>query len=178
MWTSINRGPIYNFGVSYHHRIMPCSCFPSMRIPLTCHSRREGVNFVSKQIIGCILTGIKNPLKWGTYHEILPRALWDMAPLMSRQECLKAIFINSFCDFFLCLCNNRNILTILDPFWYWRSQISNSNGHGKNEILQHVLNSSKKDICNHIWGKSFKPCIRQGISVNFRTKYLLKFFIP
>ena len=73
-----------------------------------------------------------------------------MAPLMSRQECLKAIFINSFCDFFLCLCNNWNILTILDPFWYWRSQISNRNGHGKNEILQHVLNNSKKDICNHI----------------------------
>ena len=159
--------------------IKSIEAFPSLcNFCWTSHSRREGVNFVSKQIIGCILTGIQNPSKWGTYHEILPRALWDMATLMSRQECLKTIFINDFCDFFLRLCNNWNILTIIDPFWYWRSQICDRNGHGKNEILQHVWNHSKKDICNQIWGKSFKPCIKQGISVNLSAQYFLNFFLP
>ena len=45
------------------------------------HSRQEGVNFVSKQNVSCILTGMQNPLKWGVYHGILTRAFWDMATL-------------------------------------------------------------------------------------------------
>ena len=39
----IFRVPIYIFGIPYHHRIMSCIWFPTVRIPLTCASFRRPV---------------------------------------------------------------------------------------------------------------------------------------
>ena len=100
------------------------------------HSRQEGVNFVSKQTVSCIVTGMQNPSKWGIYREILTRASRVMATLIYGQECLKTTFINVFGDFFHRLWNNWSFLTILEQFWWLKIQISVQNGHAKNEILQ------------------------------------------
>ena len=40
---SINTVPMYIFGISNHHISMPCTWFPSVRIPLACASFRRPV---------------------------------------------------------------------------------------------------------------------------------------
>ena len=40
---SINGALIYIFGISYHHIKLPCTWFPSVRIPLTCMSFKRPV---------------------------------------------------------------------------------------------------------------------------------------
>ena len=64
------------------------------------HSRQEGVQFVSKQIIDCLWTGMKNASKQGAFCKILTRAFWDMATL----TCFfgtPEVWISKFCIFYL-----------------------------------------------------------------------------
>ena len=91
------------------------------------HSRQDGVNFVSKQITGCILMGTQNPSKWGIYHENLTKAFWDMVTLMSGQGHLVTTLIHVFCDIFPRLWNMWTFLTRPDQFWWLKIQICDQN---------------------------------------------------
>ena len=129
VWFGWGRGLMPPWSRSWHPQTMSRTCLPV-------HSRRVVVNFVSKQIDDFILMGMENPSKWGIYHEILTRAFRDIVTMIPGQECLKTTFIDVFSDFFLCLWNNWSFSTILNQFWWLTIQISDQNGHEKNDFLQ------------------------------------------
>ena len=47
----IFRVPIYIFGISYHHRIMPCTWFPRVRTYLTCARLKRPVACLPRSLV-------------------------------------------------------------------------------------------------------------------------------